>query len=162
MVELTHGGMWVRWSSMERTDKIWFTISCTAAVCPAALAGLPLFDEFYHAGLRIGSGGKMSDRLGIGHFIESPLYRTALLIALAMVVLSAIAWWQFSIKQDEMFNRVQNRALGLGSAWSVGVAACWWFLASAGVVTPLVTGNFLLIAYILIGTFWFAAVRRWA
>jgi magnesium-transporting ATPase (P-type) len=120
MVELTHGGTWLKWSTLDRRDRNW------------AL------------------------------FLQSDLFAVALLIAAVLAVVSAVAWWQFSRNQDEMFNRIQNYAIGQGAAWTFAFAFLWWLLWLGRWVGPLPLSALVLIGTALLIGFWFHAVRRWA
>lgn len=162
MYEFTHKGAWFSWSSLDAADKRLVTLSLLAAIPPGFVVGLASGAYGYRAGYWLASGGKAAPP---SHFEEMTGLFTAvpvMLAALACAVISALVWWRFSLRQDEMFNRVQNYALGCASAWTIAAASAWWFLQRAGQAPPLPVEAWLLLAYALVCLFWFRAVRRWA
>jgi hypothetical protein len=162
MFEITHGGAWFKWSALDAIDKRLAAVSLIASVPPGVVVGLIAGGYAYQGGYRLGSGGKAAPR---SHFEELTAELTApwvMLAALAFALVSAIAWWRFSLRQDELFNRIQNYALGQSCCWSVAAVSVWWFLERAGIVPALPLGLLLLLVMVLLYVFWFRAVRMWA
>ncbi len=158
MVEITHGGTWFKWSSMDQRDRIWFAVSTVASIPAGLIAGAALGREGYRFGHKIGTGEHNPDPLG--PLWQTELVRYGVLAAFLLLALSLFAWWRFSLRQDELFNRVQNQALGQAGAWTLLIASCWWILGLGGWVPDLPLGVFVLGGFLLLLIFWFRAVRR--
>ena len=155
MVEITYGGLWFRWSALDRTDKWLAGGSCIASGMAALPLGLAIGHWAHHFGLHLGSHDKVTS----GTLVLSPLSAAA---SIALITLSAILWWRFSMRQDELFNRMQNWALGMGAAWMLAGLFFWAILASANIVTPPYPLTIVVLVIALVPAFWFVAVRRWA
>lgn len=161
MVELTHGGTWLNWSSLERTDRNWAILSFATSLLAAVPVGLVGGEWGYRLGHRVGSGGREAHIRSIPELVGPQLFAGLMLAAAILAVVSAFAWWRFSRNQDEMFNRIQNYAIGQAGGWTFAFAFIWWLLSLGGWVGPLP-----LVALVVLGTgllmgFWFYAVRRW-
>ena len=91
-----------------------------------------------------------------------PFFGAIVAAAILCALISGIAWWRFSLRQDEMLNRVQNYALGHAGSWSLAAATLWWLMELGGWLGEFPLGLFVLLGYGLILFFWFRAVRRWA
>jgi hypothetical protein len=162
MYEITHKGAWFKWSTLDRTDKRLLTLSLVAAIPPGFLLGLISGIWGFRAGYRMGSGGREVPPQLFDDLLARLAPAPVVLGALVCVLVSAFAWWRFSRRQDEMFNRIQNHALGCGCGWAVAGATIWWFLEKARLVPALPTEAWLAAALFLVCGFWFHAVRRWA
>ena len=162
MVELTHGGTWIKWSSLNRRDRNWALLSFVTSGLSALPVSLLAADWAYAQGYRAGSGGDESQSTALAPFLQSDLFAVAMLIAAALAVVSALAWWQFSRNQDEMFNRIQNYAIGQAGAWTFAFAFLWWLLWLGRWVGPLSLTVIVLVGTALLLAFWFYAVRKWA
>jgi hypothetical protein len=162
MYEITHKGAWFKWSTLDATDKKLAGLSLAAIVPPSFLLGLVAGAYGVRLGYWFGSGGKAMPQAHLDDLISGMTPPSAVLGALACVIVSALAWWRFSLRQDEMFNRIQNHALGHGCGWTVAALALWWFLENAGLVPALPVTAWLVLALLLVCGFWFRAVRRWA
>jgi hypothetical protein len=163
MYEMTKKGAWFRWSALDRTEKRLLLASCLLAAPAGAVAGLAGGDFWYKLGYWMGSAGRWpSEASGYADNINPGPLAAFTLFAALCALLSALLWWRFSLRQDEMFNRVQNHALGHGSAWTVGALALWWTLYLGGILPPAPAGLFVLLGVLLISLFWLAAARRWA
>jgi hypothetical protein len=159
MVEITHGGTWVNWSSMDRRDRFWFILSSVAAMPAAIVTGLYFSRHAYQLGYRHGSGGQEGpDRFG--PWVESDLFRYGTVLAFAFLVVSLFAWWRYSVRQDELFNRIQNYALGRAGASTLAIASAWWILSLGGWVASLPLAAIVVGGYCLIVVFWLYAVRQ--
>ncbi len=161
MVELTHGGTWLKWSTLDRTDRNWAILSYVTSGLAALPIGLVGAEWGYRLGHRTGSGGREAGIPGIREMIGPELFAALMLAAAILAVVSAFAWWRFSRNQDEMFNRIQNYALAQAGGWTFAFAFIWWLLSLGSWV-----GTLPLVALVLLGTglligFWFYAVRRW-
>lgn len=156
MYEFTHRGLGLRWNLLDRTSKLLAASSIgasMAAVIPSASIG---GDIAYRTGYRIGSGGQLS-----GYAVRD---FTPMMAAWTIVfgVITALLWWRFSLRQDEMFNRVQNWSIAMGAAWTLAATTVWMVLAAAGVAPAVVPIALVIGAAIAMTSFWMVAVRRWA
>lgn len=156
MYEITIKGLWVRWSELDTPSKRLFASSNVAAVA-AILPVLPIIGSHgYRLGYVVGSGGKAAP--------GSPpeLSAAGAWWMVAAGVLSAVLWWRMSVRQDELFNRIQNWSLGMAGAWSMALLCVWTTLAAARVLPPIAPGAVFVSVLVLITAFWLHAVRRWA
>ena len=159
MVEITHGGTWFKWSSMDPRDRLRFVLS-QLAIIPAAVVVAIYFSRYaYQLGYRQGSGGKEGPDL-LGPWVESGLFRYGVILSFVLLVVSLFASWRFSLRQDELFNRIQNYALGRACAATITLASGWWILSLGGWVEPLPLGAIVVAGYGLIIGFWLYAVRQ--
>ena len=161
MVELTHGGSWLNWRSLNRTDRNWAILSFATS----GLAAIPITFATgawsYALGFRIGSGGdERHDRLA-ADVLASDLFAYGMLASAVLAVVSAIAWWRFSRNQDEMFNRIQNYAIAQACGWTVAFTFLWWTLWLGGWTPELPPTAIVIVALALLTGFWFYAVRKW-
>ncbi len=163
MVELTHGGTWLNWKSLNRSDRNWallsFATSALSAIPVALAAGL----WSYALGYRVGSGGSGGDShdRAAAAILASDAFGYAMLVSAVLAVVSAFAWWRFSRNQDEMFNRIQNYAIAQAGGWTIAVAFLWWLLWLGGWLPELSLTALVVIALTLLTGFWFFAVRKW-
>ena len=161
MVELTHGGTWLKWSTLDRTDRKWALLSFATSGLAALPVGLVSGEWGYRLGHRMGSGGREADIPSMAQIFGPELFAGLMLASAILAAVSAFAWWRFSRNQDEMFNRIQNYALAQAGGWTFAFIFIWWLLSLGGWVGPLP-----LVALVILGTglligFWFHAVRRW-
>jgi hypothetical protein len=162
MVEITHKGTWVKWSSLDARDKGWFVLSMAAALPFGLILAVPAGEWAYQLGHHLRSDGAPPDMRHFAAIVGSDVFRYAVIAGLICGTVSAAAWWRFSIRQDEMFNRIQNYALGQTGAWSLAGATAWWVLSLGGWTGPFLPGPFLAASLVLLCAFWFYAVARWA
>lgn len=164
MYEITMKGVWVRWAGLDTSARWLFAGSMTAII--VALAPLPFQDRFtdrtilYDLVYFLGSGGKWPTK------IAAPLPARETWAALWIIgfsVVSAVLWWRLSVRQDELFNRIQNWALAMGGVFSGTFLTVWSILDLANIVSPA-TPLFIINSFVLSTCvfFWFVAVRRWA
>jgi putative flippase GtrA len=161
MVELTYGGTWLKWSSLDRVDRNW----AIASFATAALAAIPLSLTTADWGFAIGYGaasGHMPDSTPLTPLLESGGYAVAMLASVALALVSGFTWWRFSRNQDEMFNTIQNYAIAQAGGWTFAFVFLWWLLALGGWVGTLPVAAIVGIGVALLLGFWFQAVRRWA
>lgn len=154
MYEFTHKGAWFRWTALDRTSKTLFVGSMTTAVASILL----LRQSFKRM------GAELHDRVhdhGSGAIAVQDISAPAALFAIGLGALSAWLWWRFSLRQDEMFNRVQNWTIGMTGGWLAAALLVWGILARADLMPPLWGLHVLVLASLLYIIFWFAAVRRW-
>ena len=156
MYEFTHSGFWFRWESLDKTGRRLLVASCGAS----AVAVLPLAQWLgeigYRIGYRLGSGG-LSPAGAAPEMAEWAIWWL-----IGFGALSAVIWWRFSLRQDEMFNRVQNWALAMSGAVTALCLVVWSLLALVGRLPP-VTALPTVILYIgSLLAFWYVAYRRWA
>jgi multisubunit Na+/H+ antiporter MnhG subunit len=163
MVELTHGGTWLNWKSLNRTDRNWAILSFAASTIAALPIGAAAGAWSYALGHRVGSGGKGGDAhdRAAAALLASDVFSYAMLASALFAVVSAFAWWRFSRNQDEMFNRIQNYALAQSGGWTMAFVSLWWILWFGGWLPELSLTAIVLFAFALITGFWFYAVRKW-
>ena len=94
--------------------------------------------------------------------LDTDLFAFGMLGATVFAVISAVAWWRFSLNQDEMFNRIQNYALAMACGWTFAIAFLWWMLSLGGWVAAMSPTILVLIGTVLIIGFWLYAVKKWA
>lgn len=161
MVELTHGGTWMKWSGLSRADRNWALLSFIAAGLGAIPIGLIAGEWGYRAGYRLGSGGEAAPIPATSSLFASDAWSYVMLASTVLAAVSAFAWWRFSRNQDEMFNRIQNYAIGQAGGWTLVLAAGWWLLSVGGWLGPLPLAALVAFGLALLLLFWFRAVRRW-
>jgi hypothetical protein len=161
MVELTYGGTWLKWSSLDRTDRNW----AIASFATAALAAVPVSVRTADWGFAIGfraASGRMPDSTPLTPLLASNAYAWAMLASVLLAVVSAVTWWRFSRNQDEMFNTIQNYAIAQAGGWTLAFVSVWWLLELGRWVGALPVGAIVGLGFALLLGFWFHAVRRWA
>ena len=161
MVELTHGGTWLNWKSLNRTDRNWAILSFATSALAAIPVGVAGGAWGYELGYRAGSGGHGPRNPPAADLLASDLFAYAMLASLILAVVSAIAWWRFSRNQDEMFNRIQNYAIAQAGGWTIAAVFLWWLLWLGGWVPELQLTAIVVFATLLLCGFWFFAVRKW-
>ena len=161
MVELTYGGAWFKWSSLSRRDRGWAMLSLAASFLAAVPIGITVGRWGYVVGFRAGSGGQEPPVSRAAEFLATDQFSYLILASTLLAIVSAFAWWRFSRNQDEMFNRIQNYALGQGSAWTFAILFLWWQLSLGGWVGTVPLAGVVGIGLVLITGFWFRASRRW-
>ena len=145
MHEFTLGGAWFRWSAFD-------TASRTLASASMGFGAV--------SGLLIGMAAKpVNTRFG---FDVTPYTSVLALCGIAAAVLSAWLWHRFSLRLDEMFNRVQNWTLGMAGAWTCAACTIWSVLAASKLAVPMPSGAPALLFAGTTLVFWFVAVRKWA
>lgn len=164
MYEFTMGGLWFRWSALDAPAKRLAAGSFITALIAAIPAGLAFGEQGYAFGYSIGHwlAGGDGERLVVPNGALLTAEPWMAWVTLGFGIVSALLWWRFSLRQDEMFNRIQNHALGRAGGWSMAVL-CVWIAAAAGGMLPYpaalgIVGTFV----VLLCAFWSAAVRRWA
>ena len=162
MVELTYGGTWLKWSSLDRRDRKLALVSFITAGVGAAPIGVLCGQFGWRLGFQLGSGGRTPVESPIDRFVAGPGFDYLILASVGLLIVSSVAWWRFSLHQDEMFNRIQNHAVGSAGGWTLGIGIIWWLLSLGEWLPPLPLPGLLLIGYVLLLGFWFSAVRRWA
>lgn len=150
MIEFTLGGAWFRWSALDRPSKWLAGLSCLGAF----LAPVPIGRIF---GAVFAGDPLLLNQVEFGFFKS-----LAVFWALGFGALSAVLWWRFSLRQDEMFNRIQNWTIGTASALTMALLVIWAILESTGAAPPVSIKATLVIYLAALTGFWFVAVRRWA
>src|SRR5215212_5314111 len=163
MVELTHGGTWLNWKSLNRTDRNWAILSFAASTLAALPLGAATGAWSYSLGIRLGAGEKGGDAhdRAAAAMLASDMFAYAMVAATVLAVVSAFAWWRFSRNQDEMFNRIQNYALAQAGGWTIAFVTLWWMLWLGGWLPALGLTVIVILAFALVTGFWFYAVRKW-
>ena len=160
MYEITHKGAWFKWGALDRTEKALVVVTALTAIPPGFLLGRSERLS-YRIGYFLGNG-EWPQAARQPAVLPDAWLGPVTLFTIACAIVCGLAWWRFSLRQDEMFNRVQNEAIGRGSAWALAVAALWWMLTVPGWVAPLPVSFFLTVALFLMIAFWFRAASRWA
>lgn len=143
MYEFTMGGAWFKWSALDPVSKRLAGQSMAAA----GVAAIPI-------GISIG------EKLAHGEVIPAQPWMAWVFLLGAAI--SAYYWWRFSLRQDEMFNLVQNWTFGMAGGWTMGGVIVWFTLHLAGVAPAPDIVAILTAFYAAVLGFWFTAVRRWA
>lgn len=153
MYEFSHKGAGFSWKALDAKSKGLFAGSMAAAV--AALV------PFYGSVTRMGA--ELHEYMHDVPLRQPPpeLTPAAALIAVAFLALSAWLWWRFSLRQDEMFNRVQNWAIGMAGGSLSGALVAWQILARAELAPAMSVWPIMMLMALLYTIFWFVAVRRW-
>jgi len=160
MVEITHGGTWLKWSSLGRRDRNWALLSFATSLLAAIPIGVAAGTWGYTLGYRMGSGGQ-DPHATVAAILTSDWFAYAMLGSLLLTLISAIAWWRFSRNQDEMFNKIQNYAIAQAGGWTFALAFVWWLLWLGGWVGPLPLTALVIAGTALLIGFWLYGVRRW-
>jgi hypothetical protein len=160
--EMTHKGAWFQWSALDPTEKVLVAVSCIAAVPSGVVAGIWLGGHGYVLGEALASGSTSPAAPSSAALYQTDFFAVLVALAVAGSVISALCWWRLSVRQDELFNRVQNYALGQAAAWAFAGAALWWMMSLPGWVGELQLGWFVTLTPLLVFLFWGLAVRRWA
>lgn len=157
MFEFAMGGLWFRWEALDHTGKRLLGSSLVAACLASVPLGWSVSQAAYRYGYAIGSGQP-------AHFAVPAISMSPFLACwcVSLTILSGILWWRFSLRQDEMFNRVQNWSIGQASSWTMALVATWQVLAFGGVAPPVSVWLVLLAFSAAVTGFWMVAVRRWA
>ena len=145
MHEFTLGGAWFRWSAFDKASRL----LAAYAMGFGAIAGL-----------LIGMSAKpRNDRFG---FDVTAIAPSLALIGVIVAALAAWLWHRFSLRQDEMFNQVQNWTLGMAGAWTCVTCAAWnvMTISSLAEIMPATAPPFLFAGATL--AFWIVGVRKWA
>lgn len=154
MYEFTHQGWWFKWSLLDKVSKRLAAVSLVAAGLAVTPATVDLSLQSDHVGKILGSGR--------GSLSEMALQPWEAWWLVGFGIVSGLFWWRFSLRQDEMFNRVQNWSLGMSGAWTSTLASMWGVLAFGDVVPALPMLAVFGIFYVALVGFWTIAVRRWA
>ena len=146
MYEFTMGGAWFKWSALDSVSKRLAGISVGAA----GIAALPI-------GIFLGEG--LAHKGRVEWMSAQPWMAWVFLFGVAI---SAYCWWRFSLRQDEMFNLVQNWTLGMAGGWTIVGVIVWLTLHVAGAAPAPNVVAIPVAFYAAVFGFWFIAVRRWA
>jgi hypothetical protein len=157
MYEFTMGGWWFRWSALDKTSRQ----LASGSFAFSLLASIPLYIAiipYASAAGRCAGSGEASRCANLAPSLSPWLA----LLGVACAIVSSVLWSRFSKRQDEMFNRVQNWALGMAGAWTGAAMAAWAMLELGGLVpaVSLWAGALAFVALLMV--FWWVAVRRWA
>jgi len=81
---------------------------------------------------------------------------------IGFAALSGLLWWRMSIRQDELFHRVQNWSLGMSGAWTAAALTVWGLLDMTGISPPIQAAAPLILFSALTILFGRTAARKWA
>lgn len=144
MFETTLGGTWFRWAALDRQSRTLAGLSFGLAAVAGAMFGVVMKPVEQQFGLEI-----------------APLRPVLAPIGVAFALASAWLWFLFSKRQDEMFKRVQNWAIGMAGAWTCATVGFWVVLARTQYLPPVSAGAVALCFAGATGVFWLLAVRKW-
>lgn len=153
MYEFSYKGAGFNWSALDATSKGLFTGSLAAA----AVGFAPLYGSFERL------GAELHEYMHDVPLRQPPpdLAPAAALFAIALFALSAWLWWRFSLRQDELFNRVQNWSIGMAGGTFSATLVVWQILGRAELVPVMSVWPIMVLMALLYTMFWFVAVRRW-
>lgn len=156
MYEITHKGWWFRWSALDAPSR-WLMAGFTLAVVLAMLSMTSL------AAILTGAPGFYFGRLGrsLPGFTPELAAWQAWWI-LGCTIASCVFWWRLSVRQDELFNRIQNWSFGMAGAWTVAIFGALGILSAASITRPEEPWGVIALFCLLFTGFWLYAVRRWA
>lgn len=154
MYEFTHGGLWFDWGKLDAQSKRLAIGSLVCSFVGAIPLGLIAGEFGYRAGYAMASGQPLT--------YQPMLSAWAAVWMVVFTVLAGVLWWRLSVRQDEMFNRIQNWAIGAGCGWSAVVLIAWAFLAMAKVLPWASPFAVIGVFWVAIMVAWTIACRRWA
>lgn len=152
MYEFSHKGAGFSWSALDATSKGLFTGSIAATF----VALVPLHSSFKRL------GAELHEYMHDVPLRQPPpdLTPAAALFAIGFFALSAWLWRRFSLRQDEMFNRVQNWSIGMAGGSLSAALGVWAILGRANLVSEMAVWSIMVLMAALYLIFWFVAVRR--
>lgn len=161
MYEFTHRGAGVNWAALDQKSRRLVSGSMASAV----VAVMPLFKWTADAARRVGI--EFQDLMPIeGTAVSTPsLYLPAAWVVawvIGFAALSGLLWWRMSIRQDELFHRVQNWSLGMSGAWTAAALTVWGLLDMTGISPPIQGPAPLILFSALTILFGRTAARKWA
>lgn len=129
MVEITHGGLWFRWSSLTRADKRDLLFGLAYIFAAGAIAGFlsPLFE----------------DRPALA---EGDLTRTLALLPTLPFMAAMLHWFRFCSRQDELFKVMDGIALRFAVLLCAG-ASCSFVLMQEVAGRPPVPALYLVLLF---------------
>ena len=161
MYEFTHGGTWFNWKALDRSSR-WLAIGSIAS---ALIAVGPLLKWTSDLGYRIGLSFGMRAAGTTATMPATAVDSTSPWVAFWVVgfgLLSAILWWRLSVRQDELFHRIQNYALGMGGAWTAVALTIWGLFDMVGLAASIQPPMPLMLFTMLTTVFGCVAARQWA
>lgn len=146
MYEFTKGGTWLRWGALDGPSRSLFATSLAASAAATIPLAMLRFSDAY---------------LSRGVDVVPPMQPWMAIWIIAFGTMSALLWWRFSLRQDELFNRIQTWTLGMSGTTFIIALAVWFLLERAGFAPPIADLRAVKLYLVLVLGFWFAAVRRW-
>jgi len=161
MYEFTHRGAGVNWAALDQQSRRLVSGSMASAV----VAVMPLFKWTADVARRVGI--EFQGTMPIeGAAVSTPsLYLPAAWVVawiIGFAALSGLLWWRMSIRQDELFHRVQNWSLGMSGAWTAAALTVWGLLDMTGISPPIQGPAPLILFSALTILFGRTAARKWA
>ncbi len=123
MTKITHNGLWLDFSSMEKEDKKNYIISTFFAFIAGFIAGSLSFENNTNFDIFIRNGMSESDIIIIG---------------LIFLFLSVFFWMKFVRTQDEMYQRFHNFSITSGAYSFLLLGIIFHSLSIAGVIAEAV------------------------
>lgn len=164
MYEPTAKGAWFKWEALDRAEKrlVWASFACLFAGFAIAFTLIGLTANAYRAGYRMGSDGIEPSAARIAPLMTmgTPFPDAEPIAAAILIGLGILFWILFSRRQDELFNRVQNRAYGQGSFITFGLMALWLLLERVANAPPMSTLGVIVIWWAASLLVWFREARR--
>lgn len=100
---------------------------------PALLLLLPIAEKGFHLGRWMRGGDTaVAVSTGLDSLRASPWFSAFVLVAILGGFVSAIAWWRFGLRQDEMFHRVQGFVLVRMGGCAIAATLLWWMTSLPG------------------------------
>jgi hypothetical protein len=161
MYEFTHRGAGVNWAALDQKSRRLVSGSMASAL----VAVMPLFKWTGDAARRVGiefEGAMPTEGTAVS---TSSLYLPAPWVVawvIGFAALSGLLWWRMSIRQDELFHRVQNWSLGMSGAWTAAALTVWGLLDMTGISPPIQGSAPLILFSALTILFGRTAARKWA
>ena len=151
------------WSALDPHEKKLAKLSLWTAVPPLGLLVVPTAQDGFAFGqwLRFGPGASDGEARFAEALTTSPWFSAFVLFAIASAVVSGVAWWRFSRKQDELFHRIQNYVLGRTAAVGLALIFLFWALSLPGWVDKFPLEGVVMMEVILLAVFSADAYRRW-
>ena len=161
MYEFTHRGAGVNWAALDQTSRRLVSGSMASAVA----AVMPLFKWTADAARRVGIEFQSPMPLDSTAVSTPSLYLPVAWIVVWVIgfaALSGLLWWRMSIRQDELFHRVQNWSLGMSGAWTAAALTVWGLLNMTGISPPIQGAAPLILFSALTILFGRTAAHKWA
>jgi hypothetical protein len=151
------------WNALDPEEKRLAKIAFWTSIPPGALLLVPIGREGYAFGqwLRWEREAADSRLKFMDALASSPWFVGFVVVAIACALICALAWWRFGQRQDELFHRIQNHALGRTAAVGVILVFLFWALSLTGWVTHFPLEAAVVIEIMVFSVFSGDAYRRW-
>jgi len=153
----------MRWSALDPEERRLAKIAFWASLPPIALLLVPIARDGFGFGqwLKLGPGRSDGQAQFMAALHSSPWFGAFVAIAIASAVVSGIAWWRFSRRQDELFHRIQNHTLGRTAGIGLALILLFWALSLPGWIDAFPLEQVVIAEILLFALFSADACRRW-